>query len=326
VISHWDDVESVRREKGHIAATWQSLTGEDSLWIGVRRVRIEPDRWATPLHLEGSDEEIFYVLSGEGVSVQRDDSAAGDQAYAVGAGDCLVHRALEHAHTLGAGPAGLEVLAFGERSYAANTLLPRAGVSWLGPTWVLQGAPDDHPWAREAAAGPPATDVLSERPGRIVNVESVSPFERRSASVGSWARPLGRAAGALKTGLSLYDVEAGMLLNPPHAHSEEEEIYVVIGGGGMLDVWPHPRAQTEPGWWPGEHEHRPLRVGSTVAARAGTGRPLSLRAGADGMRVLAFSQDKPNDICFYPRSGKISFRGVGVIGRLEQLPYWEGED
>ena len=34
----------------------------------------------------------------------------------------------------------------------------------------------------------------------------------------------------------------------------------------------------------------------------------------------------PNDICFYPRSGKISFRGVGVMGRIEPLEYWEGED
>ena len=67
-----------------------------------------------------------------------------------------------HAHTLQAGPDGLDVLAFGERSYAANTLLPRAGVSWLGPTWVLEGAPDDHPWKREAAAGPPAVDEPAE--------------------------------------------------------------------------------------------------------------------------------------------------------------------
>ena len=62
-----------------------------------------------------------------------------EEAFAVGAGDCLVHLALEHAHTIGGGPDGLDVLAFGERHYAANTLLPRAGVSWLGPTWVLAG-------------------------------------------------------------------------------------------------------------------------------------------------------------------------------------------
>ncbi len=31
-------------------------------------------------------------------------------------------------------------------------------------------------------------------------------------------------------------------------------------------------------------------------------------------------------MCFYPRSNKISFRGLGVIGRLERLDYWDGED
>ena len=44
------------------------------------------------------------------------------------------------------------------------------------------------------------------------------------------------------------------------------------------------------------------------------------------MTVLAFSTREANDIVYYPRSGKISFRGVGVIGRLQQLDYWEGED
>ena len=129
MISHWDDVRAVRRESGHISGDWQSLTGEASDWVGVQRIRIDPGKWSTPLHLEGADEEIFFVLDGSGISVQGDGSA--EQAFAVGPGDCLVHLALVHAHTLQAGPDGLDVLAFGERHYAANTLLPRAGVSCI---------------------------------------------------------------------------------------------------------------------------------------------------------------------------------------------------
>ena len=132
MISHWDDVEAVRRERGHISGDWQALTGDTSDWIGVQRIRIAPGKWSTPLHLEGADEEIFFVLDGSGVSVQRVGST--DEVFEVRPGDCLVHLALVHAHTLRAGLDGLDVLAFGERSYAANTLLPRAGVSWLGPT------------------------------------------------------------------------------------------------------------------------------------------------------------------------------------------------
>jgi len=44
------------------------------------------------------------------------------------------------------------------------------------------------------------------------------------------------------------------------------------------------------------------------------------------MTLLAYGTRDPNDIAYYPRSGKISFRGVGVIGRLEQADYWDGED
>ena len=144
MISYWDELSWTRREKGHIAGDWQSLTSERSLWLGAQRIRVDAGKWATPLHLEASEEEIFYVLSGTGVSLQLGDDGT-EQAFAVGPGDCLVHLALEHAHTLGAGPDGIEVVAFGERHYAANTFLPRAGVSWLGPTWVREGAPEDHP-------------------------------------------------------------------------------------------------------------------------------------------------------------------------------------
>jgi hypothetical protein len=44
------------------------------------------------------------------------------------------------------------------------------------------------------------------------------------------------------------------------------------------------------------------------------------------MTVLAYGSRHAGDMSYYPRSGKISFRGLGVIGRLEQLDYWDGED
>ena len=317
MISHWDDVAAVHRGSGHISGHWQSLTGEGSEWIGVQRIRIDPESWSTPLHLEGSEEEIFYVLDGSGISVQGDGSS--EAAYPVGRGDCLVHLALAHAHTLRAGPDGLDVLAFGERHYAANTLLPRAGVSWLGPTWVLEGKPEDHPWTREVAIGPPVFDELSERPPRIVNVADVVPSVRTGTTVAHTVRDLGRAAGSYKTGIRLFEVPQGKLLNPPHAHSAEEEIFVVLGGAGTLELWPHTR-------FGGEHEEHAVRRGSVVARPAGTGRAHTFRAGDGGLEVLAYGTRDPRDVTFYPRSGKVNIRGIGVIGRLEVLDYGNGED
>jgi uncharacterized cupin superfamily protein len=324
VISHWDDLESHRRERGHIAATWTDLAEDRSLTVGVQRIRIDPGKWATPLHLEGNEEEIFFVLAGDGISLQWDGEK--EEAYPVRPGDCLVHLPLYHGHTLQAGPDGIDVLAFGQRSYAANTLLPRAGVSWLGPTWVLQGAPDDHPWTREAAAGPPTVATLADRPPRIVNVDDLEWWSRAGETVSHRGCDPGRAANSVRTGLQLYDVTPGMLMNPPHAHSAEEEIFVVLAGDGDVELWPHPRSATEPDHFSAVHETFAVTAGSTVCLRAGLGRPASLRAGQGGLRVLAYGTRDPNDICFYPRSGKVSLRGVGVIGRLEPLAYWDGED
>ena len=50
------------------------------------------------------------------------------------------------------------------------------------------------------------------------------------------------------------------------------------------------------------------------------------RGGPDGLTFLAYGTREPNDICYYPRSGKVFLGGVGVIGRIEQLDYWDGED
>lgn len=320
MITHWDELEATRRERGHIGAEWTSLTGAASDLVGVQRIRVDPGRWSTPLHLEGCEEEIFYVHAGEGVSVQ--DAGSGLEAYAVGPGDCLVHRALEHAHTLQAGPQGLDVLAFGQRSYAANTLLPRAGVSWLGPTWVLQGAPEDHPWTREAAVGPPDVGALSERPERIVNVADVSCRERHHVTVASDSRDLGRAAGSERTGLKHVTVHPGKLSAPPHCHSAEEEVFVVLDGAGVLELTPSPEAAARGA----PAEAHAVRAGSTVARRPGTGVAHAFRAGDGGLTLLAYGTREPDDVTFYPRSGKLYLRGVGVIARVEPLDYWDGEE
>ena len=315
MISHWDDVRTSRGERGHIAGTWQSLTGRASQTVGVKRIRVDPGMWSTPLHLEGAEEEIFYVLAGSGVSVQSE----GDESfgYEVRAGDCLVHLPLENAHTLQAGDDGIDVLAFGQRIHAAGvTWLPRAGVAWLGETWAPVGAEDDHPWAREAAAGPPEIGDLSPRPSNIVNVDDLDPVERDGATVGRRVRYLGKAAGSQRTGLRFAEILPGKLNAPPHCHSAEEEIFVVLDGAGTLLLWEEDGVA-----------EREVRTGSVVARPPGSGVAHSFRAGEDGMTVLLYGTRDSNDVCYYPRSGKVFFTGLGVIARLgDQLDYWDGED
>ena len=41
--------------------------------------------------------------------------------------------------------------------------------------------------------------------------------------------------------------------------------------------------------------------------------------------MLIYGTRDTNDIAWYPRSNKIYWRGVGVMGRIEQLDYFDGE-
>ena len=49
------------------------------------------------------------------------------------------------------------------------------------------------------------------------------------------------------------------------------------------------------------------------------------RAGDGGLTYLAYGTRDPGDMCHYPRSNKINFRGVGLIARLDALEYADGE-
>ena len=306
-LAHWDDVEGARREAGHIAGTWRNLgLAAGTEGVGVSLVEVDPGKWSTPAHVEGASEEIFYVLEGSGLSWQS------GETYKVEPGDCLVHLPHREAHTLRAGPDGLRVLAFGHRVRHGNTVLPRAGVAWMYPAYldVTLVRPGQSPFQREAEAGEPEVGEPGERPASIVNVDDVEPVEReRSASL-FVERDLGRRVGSVRTGVSHLTIPAGREGWPPHCHSAEEEIFVVLAGEGTLLL--------------GDDEH-PLRPGHLVGRPPGTGVAHSFRAGASDLVYLAYGTREPNDIAYYPRSGKVSLRGVGVIGRLEPLGYWDGE-
>ena len=167
------------------------------------------------------------------------------------------------------------------------------------------------PWQGEARAGAPDVPDASPRPGRIVHVDAVAGKRREGATVCRERRDLGRAAGSVTTGLKYVSPTRASSAAPPHCHSAEEEIFVVLAGEGTL----HPRRRRSI-----------LSARHVVARAAGTGVAHVFRGGPDGLTFLAYGTREPNDICYYPRSGKVFLGGVGVIGRIEQLDYWDGED
>jgi uncharacterized cupin superfamily protein len=300
-LAHWDNVEPVRRESGHLAGAWRDLGRAAGTWsCGLQRIQIDPNKWATPAHAELVEEEIFYVLGGSGIAWMD------GEAHEVGPGDCMVYLAAEEAHTHKAGPDGLDVLAFGMRAYHAGTLLPRAGMVRLDPAWVDASPDVRHPWEREAAAGEPEVGEISERPRNIVNIADIEPLAVRAALDSD----LGRSAGSERTGLCQVTLEPGRKGAPHHCHSAEEEIFVVLDGGGTVYL--------------GE-EQEAVRRGHVLGRPPGTGIAHSFRAGDEGMTYLAYGTRDTNDIAYYPRSNKVNFRGIKLIGRIEPFDYWEGE-
>jgi uncharacterized cupin superfamily protein len=309
-IAHFDDATTREFELGHLRGRWTFL-GEaaGSVGVGVRRIEVPGGGWSTPLHEHGREEEIFYVLAGRGLSWQRGRTAE------IHAGDCIVYHARRGAHSLHAHDR-LDVLAFGPRIHDETPRFPRLGLSLVGNRAVesvpgsVEGAPIQ--FVRERELGPPDLSEPGERPTTIVNLQAVEPTRVERGHVDRRRRNLGVAASSIDTGLQHVEVAPGRESAPLHCHSLEEEIFVVLDGEGTLVL--------------DDREEVPVRAGHVVARPAGTGVAHLFRAGEAGLTYLAYGTREPGDVCFYPRSSKLSFRGVGVIARIERLDYWDGED
>jgi uncharacterized cupin superfamily protein len=305
VPAHWDEVESQHRDKRPMGVSVQRLgDAAGAKGIGLNRVRVEPGRLSTPPHSHGLSEEIFYVLGGSGLLWQ--DGAVCE----VGAGDTIVHLADHEEHTLRGGPDGLDYLVFGTRHPVEYGWLPRSRAIRLSWPWV-EGR-DDDPWDLEAEIGELEFAEPGERPANVVALEDV-PLDEDGDRV------LAAAAGSEASGLNWIRRDAGKRGSPPHCHSLESEAFVVLEGTGTLELWPAPG---NGGATPETHD---LRPGHVIARPPGTRISHAILAGADGITYLAYGTREPNDICYYPRSNKIYFRGVGLMTRLENLDYSDGE-
>jgi uncharacterized cupin superfamily protein len=308
-IAHWDEVQSRARAAGHLQGSW-SFLGEAAgcVGVGVRRIEVPAGGWSTPAHEHGREEEIFYVLAGRGLSWQD------GETHEIHAGDCVVYRAAEVAHTLHA-LEDLDVLAFGQRVEDESVGFPRTGLSFVGSRIVesrvgfYDGLPAQF-HAEMGAGAPELPETPSPRPPTIVNLADAEPETVDRPRVGRTRRNLGRAAGSVATGLQHVEVAPGRESSAQHCHSAEEEIFVILGGDGVLILGV---------------EETPVRRGHVVARPAGTGVAHVFRAGDDGLTFLAYGTRVPDDLCYYPRSRKIAFRGLGVIARVDPLDYWDGE-
>jgi uncharacterized cupin superfamily protein len=310
-IAHFEEAPAWDASLGHLQARWTDLgSAAGSAGVGVRRIEVAVGAWSTPAHDHAGAEELFYVLGGRGISWH--DGATAE----IGAGDCIACRAGAGAHTLHA-LEPLDVLAFGPRHRDGSTRFPRLGMTMIGRRYVESVAGESGgpmlQFVREAEIGAPElTEPPGPRGANIVNLADVEPETlTRSRVVSSW-RDLGRAAGSVDTGLQHVEVAPGKEATPLHCHSASEEIFVILAGEGELVLdGADPAA---------------VRAGHVIARPAGSGVAHVLRAGDQGLTYLAYGTRETNDICFYPRSNKLSFSGLGVVVRVQRVDYWDGED
>ena len=292
VIAHWDERRQGPAEVGHLGAVWSNLgVAAGTKTVGVNRIQIDPGKWSTPYHRHTGEEEIFYVLSGIGrVPPGR---------------RCLrgAARRLHRASVCARRTRSARATTASTCSSSARAREPRSaislasGVAWIGGTWADVGG-GDHPWKREVAAGEPDVPELGERPANVVNRDDVEgSYERQVAPARARRR---RGADAASTGASSTSATRARRRT---VHSADEEIFVVLEGEGILELWPTPQRAREGV----EYEEHPIRAGHVISRPAGSGIAHGLRASEPGMTYLAYGTRRPEDTCYYPRSNKIYF-------------------
>jgi uncharacterized cupin superfamily protein len=120
----------------------------------------------------------------------------------------------------------------------------------------------------------------------VINRDDVAPTEGSAGEIRFTRRRLGAAAGAARIGCSLYEVPAGARQMPVHRHGDEEEIFHVLGGGGLS--WQRDAACSV---GPGDAIVHPAR-----------GAEHTFLAGDEGLELLAFASGSDTDLTYLPRA------------------------
>ncbi len=130
---------------------------------------------------------------------------------------------------------------------------------------------------------------------------------------------LAKGTAARKLGASFDVLAPGKRCCPYHLHHAQEEMFVILAGGGTLRV---------------AGEMLPIKAGDVIFIPPGPEYPHQIINTSDApLKYLSVSTMEAPEICEYPDSGKYLAEGslqsstpFGVIDRHERsLDYWDGE-
>lgn len=148
-----------------------------------------------------------------------------------------------------------------------------------------------------------------------INLSEIAP-ERFSEHDGAYAGKvyeIGLPIGARKLGYRLSELPPGKKFCPMHAHTMEEEVFLMLEGEALLRT---PR---------GDY---PCRQGDVIAFPVGdAGAHQVVNVSDRPCRIFMLGMDDRNEIAFYPESNKVLLRGRDrlIVRAAPALDYYDGE-
>lgn len=104
-------------------------------------------------------------------------------------------------------------------------------------------------------------------------------------------RRLGAATGAERLGVAIIEVAPGARATPPHSHADEDEVFLVLEGGGLS--W-----QSS-----GSKDTRTYEIGEgDVLLHESNGDAHTLISGDEGLKVLVLAEGSRTNITYLPRT------------------------
>jgi uncharacterized cupin superfamily protein len=124
-----------------------------------------------------------------------------------------------------------------------------------------------------------------------IHVDEVPSHRWERGEIGATRRRLGAACGARRLGIALIEVDPGKRSTPPHAHADEDEVFLVLAGGGLS-------YQTS-----GRDRVRTYAIGvDDVLWHPANGDAHTLIAGDEGLTVLVAAEGSRTNITYLPRT------------------------
>jgi uncharacterized cupin superfamily protein len=127
-----------------------------------------------------------------------------------------------------------------------------------------------------------------------IHVQDVPAERWQRGELAATRRRLGAAAGARRLGVALIEIDPGKRSTPPHSHSDEDEVFLVLAGSGLS-------FQSDSS---GENP-RTYAIGvDDLLWHPSRGDAHTLIAGDDGLSVLVVAEGSRTDITYLPRTGQ----------------------